>query len=280
MIAKILVHFYLFVHGTLGLPGAGWLVRRFVPWVTGLHAYPFRVSGVGVAIIDFRDAAAFGLLNASLGERGQNTHLIEFIESFLKPDMVFWDVGANVGYLSLDIVRHHPELQAVHLFEPNPTPLKSLNSLFSDHPKVIVHPVGLGRRNEELHLSTERLGTPTGSLVRKFEDGQQVKVVIRQGDQYREEERIPPPDVLKIDVEGFEPEVLAGLTETIRQHRPVIFIEHHFLEDVQLRALLPPGYRTYFIMPTGKVTMEWSTRYQSSDAILVPQEREHAKLLG
>jgi FkbM family methyltransferase len=40
---------------------------------------------------------------------------------------------------------------------------------------------------------------------------------------YCRELRLPAPQVIKIDVEGFEPSVFAGLTETIAEHRPILF---------------------------------------------------------
>lgn len=38
--------------------------------------------------------------------------------------------------------------------------------------------------------------------------------------------RLPRANVIKIDVEGHAPRVLAGAVETLRRHRPVIWFEH------------------------------------------------------
>ena len=85
--------------------------------------------------------------------------------------------------------------------------------------------------------------SPLGSLAYPLDGGQPLPASVREGDRCRRELHIPPPDVLKIDAEGFEPQVIAGLAETIRQKRPVIFFEHTKLDDDQLRACVPPGYK-------------------------------------
>ncbi|MEY2409896.1 MAG: hypothetical protein QOF48_2566, partial [Verrucomicrobiota bacterium] len=211
MIARVLVGFYLWWHGRLHLPGAGWLIRRLVPFTSSLQAYPLRIPNFGGSILDFRDAAAFGLLNVTLGELGDDTHLHARIKNYLKPGMVLWDVGANVGYFSLHLARSFPELRAVHTFEPNPRAFKVLNGLFQGHPKVTVHPVGLGRADSEMDLNASLAGSQTGSLVHHIEGAGNVRVSIRCGDDYARQNQLPDPDILKIDVEAFEPEVIAGL---------------------------------------------------------------------
>ncbi len=46
--------------------------------------------------------------------------------------------------------------------------------------------------------------------------------------------RLPPPNVVKIDVEGAEPAVLRGMSETLRAHRPRLIVELDAADDVQL----------------------------------------------
>ena len=59
------------------------------------------------------------------------------------------------------------------------------------------------------------------------------------------EEPLPPPDVIKIDVEGAEFEVLEGATRALTEFHPTIFLEIH---GTQLHAdcrafLLAKGYQ-------------------------------------
>jgi hypothetical protein len=66
MFADLLVNFYRLVHGRLHLPGAGWLLRRFAPLLPHLQAYPLPLPEVGVAIVDFRKAEAYGMVDLKL----------------------------------------------------------------------------------------------------------------------------------------------------------------------------------------------------------------------
>jgi len=279
MIARLLVGFYLWWHGTLHLPGAGWLIRRLVPVIPGLHAYPLDIPDFGTTILDFRDSAAFGMLNVSLGELGDDEHLYAWIKKYLRPGAVLWDVGANAGYFSLHLVRIHPELAAVHAFEPNPRAFQPLSSLFHGHRKVTVHPVGLGRMNAEMELNASLSGSQTGSLVHQVEGSRHVRVAIRCGDDYARQHRLPDPDILKIDVEAFEPEVLAGLSQTILRKKPLIFFEHHFLTDAQIRQLTPEGYALRFLLKDGRLSDDFADRAAGGDCLLIPPGcLEHSSL--
>ena len=55
--------------------------------------------------------------------------------------------------------------------------------------------------------------------------------------------QIPPPTVVKIDVEGAELAVLAGMSETIAAHRPAIICELHDTHAAFVAAIEACGYR-------------------------------------
>jgi len=275
VIAKLLVNFYRLVHGKLHLPGAGWLIRRLLPYVPGLYAYPLKVPDVGTALLDFRDEAAFGLLNFQLNDLGNDAPLVHHMEAVLEREQVLWDIGANVGYVCMYFARPCHQLSAIHAFEPNPVALKSLRSLFRSHLRVTVHPVGLGARDDQLEMHIPPNGSQLGSVVRKMDRGERVLIQVRAGDAYRKEQQIPLPDIVKIDVEGFEPSVFSGLPETIAQTRPIIFFEHLWLNDDQIRKLVPPDYTLLFILQDGTLTADFVRRTKGHDAVLVPTEKTH-----
>jgi hypothetical protein len=82
-------------------------------------------------------------------------------------------------------------------------------------------PFGLpGRGTANDHLRAQYKRRP---FTRQF------SVSIRPLDEARREEHLPPPDLMKIDVEGYELEVLRGAAATLRECRPALFVEVHGL---------------------------------------------------
>ena len=84
---------------------------------------------------------------------------------------------------------------------------------------------------------------------------------------------MPAPQVIKIDVEGFEPSVFAGLAETIDRHRPILAFEHVHLTDEQIKGLVPKEYALYFIQNDGSIGTDIAMRLNGFDAMLVPTEK-------
>ncbi len=279
MLSKLLVHFYFFFHGTLGLPGAGWLIRRLRPLVPGLWNYPLSLPEIGTAVLDFRDDAAFGFLNFCLGDCGHSKELLRFMERVLHPGAVLWDVGANIGLVSLYFAKPQYGLREIHAFEPNPDALKTLQSLVTCHPTIRVHPVGLGVKDETLEMRASCKGSTDSSLVRELNHRTKiVSIPIRCGDTYLDEKALSHPDVIKIDVEGFEPQVIAGLGQLIQRKRPTIFFEHIWLTEEQIADLVPERYELQYILGDGTMTCKASRRWEGIDAVLTPTERDSLAL--
>jgi len=273
MVSDLLVRFYLVVHGRWHMRGAGWLLRRVAPMLPRLQAYPFAVPEVGVALLDFRDAAACSMMNFfSLGELEQNDNLVLWLAKVLQPGDVFWDVGANVGMVSGYFAHPRFQLSSLHAFEPNPAPFKTLRSLLSDNARCIAHPFGMGDQDEMITMSLSG-SSVIGSVVHDHRKGKQIQVQVRRGDAALREMRLPVPHVIKVDVEGFEASVFAGLTETIAQHHPFLAFEHTHLSDEQIQGLIPRDYLLYFIQIDGSLNNDISIRHNSYDAILVPAEK-------
>lgn len=270
MLAWFFVWLYRCVHGRLGLPGSGWLLRRAARVLPELQSFPLEIPGVGTARLDLRDAAAFALVNLSLGETDNHAVLVEAMAKHLPPGGVLWDIGANVGLISAHFARSERGLSAIHAFEPVPGPLRTVQSLFAGHPVVRVHPVGLGAKNERVTIQYCPHSSSLNSVGRALPGAVPVEIEIRRGDDLCAELNLPAPHVIKVDVEGFEPEVFAGLAKTIAEAGPVIFYEHIMLTDEQVRALVPAGYTLRFLLEDGRLVEDFALRIQGHNAVLLP----------
>jgi FkbM family methyltransferase len=149
--------------------------------------------------------------------RWQDLDMQLFMKSIIEPGDTVVDVGASRGNFTLVASHLCGNDGKVISFEPNQRALSRLNReiTLNTIKNVVVHGVGLGSRDEERGQNqyTRALTDPAnGSNT----------VTVRKGDDLLCDER---PSLIKIDVEGFECNVIAGLADTIKTHHPVIITE-------------------------------------------------------
>jgi FkbM family methyltransferase len=128
-------------------------------------------------------------------------------------------------------------------FEPNPRSYRRAgeNLALNHATNVELLPIAVGDRSDTATLQYDPLDAGRGSIQTPEAEGQTVRrtsvsVDVRPLDELVMSGRIPPPDFVKIDVEGAERAVLAGMEKTIRQHGPRLFIEVHGHDDAEKLA--------------------------------------------
>jgi FkbM family methyltransferase len=167
----------------------------------------------------------------------------EFFATALRPGMVFWDVGANVGFFTVLAARLVGPDGHVVAIEPMPENLRALrhNVALNNLTNVIVVPCAAAARREQLRML--RGHEPTWSRVACNGEGDAGEPV--QGeplDALPARFGVAPPDVVKLDVEGAECDALAGMAELLGEKRPVIVAEMHGRSAEFARVLRAHGY--------------------------------------
>jgi FkbM family methyltransferase len=159
---------------------------------------------------------------------------------------IAYDVGANVGYLSLVMSRAVGPTGRVYAFEPSPHAFRSLESNSRVNPSCTFEALQVALAD---HVGQEPFSDFDYDLVARLGDhsaeysnARVMKVQVETVDHLVDQGRIPPPDLAKIDVEGAELAVLAGMDRMLREQRPKLVIEIHGSEierevDSRLRAL-------------------------------------------
>jgi len=142
---------------------------------------------------------------------------------------VVYDVGANDGVWSLAFAEAGPRIQ-VHAFEPLPEVYARLVTRVGGHALITPHNLAFGSSRSELQMYQDEF-SPASSLLKMTQrhmdefpqTGTQhpVRVQVETMDEYVGKMQLPMPDLVKIDVQGYEDEVIAGGKETIRQARYV-----------------------------------------------------------
>jgi len=147
---------------------------------------------------------------------------LKILPDIVPRDRIAIDVGANKGVYTHLLAR---VAQSVEAFEPNPKIYRVLTRYLPSN--VVAHQVALSDTVGTAELIVPMYGggfsNQTASLnPRKRNAGAgAVRVAQRTLDSYG----FANVGFIKIDVEGFEPAVLAGARETIARERPVMQIE-------------------------------------------------------
>ena len=150
----------------------------------------------------------------------------EVLLGAVRPGDCVWDVGANLGHYTAKLADLTGETGDVFAFEPAPACAERLRARFNHNVNVIETALGNTEAILPLAVSEDPLGS-THSLCDAGKGAVQVKVTT--GDQLICVKKANPPNVIKIDVEGFEVEVLQGLQHTLRSTQcRAVFVEVHF----------------------------------------------------
>ncbi len=204
-------------------------------------------------------------------------HQLTFLEKFLRPDMVFLDVGANQGEFTFfaakrlkygDVIAFEPVNQLFNRLEEN----LNLNTFKN----IILVPKGLSNQvsktsiyqSQELkQYGLRNEGVATLYPQSNFTKAEEVELTTL--DLFiSENSEIQRIDLIKIDIEGGELFALQGARKTINKFRPIILMEVN-LETIQAAGYTPKelldymeelGYRYELIFRHSRLAKGGQTR--------------------
>jgi FkbM family methyltransferase len=218
----------------VGRPFGGIRPRRVYDWLGRLaHPVPefdWRRNRWGDELylsphyhID-RNILIFGTYDADLHQA---------IENLLRPGMVCFDVGANLGEVALHMARRVGPAGEVHAFEPAP-PIYERLRLHVKHNRledvVQAHPIAL----------SDRTGPCTIAFPGADQDNQGLGSIVNLGpksgaaratasaitlDDFVAEHGLTRLDLMKVDIQGGEPAFLRGGRRTLTELGPDLLME-------------------------------------------------------
>lgn len=159
-----------------------------------------------------------------------SNRLIEEIEK--NQIKTLWDIGANIGAISLPLLKRFNKLEAV-MFEPSAEVAGRLIRNLAHNPdlcsrvKVLTIALSDSEGINNFYVSNESFNSGVAGLGHsdnrhKFA----VSVQTYTGDSLVYSKKYVPPQLIKIDVEGYELEVFNGMKNTLSQYHPIIIFEH------------------------------------------------------
>lgn len=166
---------------------------------------------------------------------------VTLFRTLVQPDALALDIGANIGCTGLLL---STLARKVICFEPSPSTFALLrkNIAAGTSGNVEVVNAGLGRADANHEIVFHPSNRSGGFVTDQHLPGHTVEPIkILQGDSYILAAQLEQPvGFIKIDVEGFELDVIAGLAETIATHKPVVTLElNHWCLNAFRRMSVP-----------------------------------------
>jgi FkbM family methyltransferase len=223
---------------------------RDVNYPFTIEVYGYKYQGISGNFIDDR-ILAYGAY-----EKDVLFFMRDYIKAKNDPESIFIDVGANTGQHSLFMSRH---VKRVHAFEPFPPVAERFRRMIelNGFSNIVLHEVGLGKEvalvpffvppSENLGGGTFLTEHATHYAQGPIKPTASFRVVV--GDKWLDQFQVSSIELIKIDVEGYEEFVLAGLSLTLAKNRPVVVVEvsrppSGTIGSVgKLRKFFPNGYR-------------------------------------
>jgi FkbM family methyltransferase len=171
-----------------------------------------------------------------------NDFLLHIAKSYLRPDAVILDVGANLGVTSAIFSVSAPRGQ-IFSFEPSPSiyPYLLKTIAANDIKNCVPFQLALGAQSGQLEFFDNSASASASHLVVKDVTlgGHTHKVEVSTLDQVVKENSISRLDLIKIDVEGLELDVLNGGRRTLESMKPAVFLEFNSFTLIAFGNLNP-----------------------------------------
>jgi FkbM family methyltransferase len=194
-----------------------------------------------------------------------------------------FDIGANVGQHTLFMALLADNVFAFEPFAPVRSQIER-KVLINGLNNVQILPFALGAFDQELPYfpgAGRNSGVGTLDGDHKGDFAAPINISVRNGDKLIDDFKLPRMDILKIDVEGFEPFVLRGLSRHIHADRPIILLElsewarKQLSSETEFRELFYEG--SVFAEVSGRPGCKFELRpfnYSTSwEVFVVPPEK-------
>ena len=179
---------------------------------------------------------------------------VKIMKKLIKKEDVIWDIGSNIGFYTLlfsklakkvKVIAFEPALKTYEIL------LKQISVNGADN--IVLNNFALGDKkgSQELYYEDAALAQGTASFF-AMSGSQHEKVQVETIDTLN---KTVLPDIIKLDVEGYEEQVFLGGAIFFKENSPVIMVELKFLDkDTRKRVegiIEEFGYSIYAIRKRG-----------------------------
>ena len=187
-----------------------------------------------------------GELRGTVGECLSSGHIdsLELLKLARKAGIhVIYDIGANVGTWTL-LAKSLIPAAHIHAFEPLPRHQTDFLCKCFTITDVTLHPIAVGSDNstKAFHVTdfsdASSLLRPTEESWKQFgvREVNELPMQVFRLDDYKKMRHLPNPDLIKLDIQGYELEALRGCSECLESTKAVL-VEVSFIEYYERQCL-------------------------------------------
>lgn len=252
-----------------------WTIRKLLPKQVEIHG--------ATVVLNPADPVVSGALHFGVYEKAET----RFFQSACRDGMTFLDVGANLGYYTALAARAVGPNGRVLAVEPDPDSFGYLEQTIAANAvgNVEAFPVAASDAPAilPLYISTDNRGD--NRLYASDGERPQVEVKARPLDTLLRDNKIDTVDLIKIDVQGYEPKVIAGLRETITASPNLTLLTEFWPQGIDeagedanefLQTLRELGLTLHELKPDGSL----AELTDDTDLIARHQGRRYTNLIG
>ena len=150
----------------------------------------------------------------------------------LKQNMVCVDLGSNIGYYAVIESNIIGESGKIFAIEPSPVnfPILKLNLENQKKNNFLAYNIAIGDKNEDMEfiISAKSNWSKIRMNNEKINpEDKIIKIPVKTLDSFVQENDIEKIDILRMDVEGFEYNIIVGANNVLEKYKPKIFVEIH-----------------------------------------------------
>ena len=153
----------------------------------------------------------------------------KMVQRILRKGNVVVDIGANIGYYALMEARLVGKRGKVYAIEPSPSNLDSLknNIKLNNYENIETYQIGIGDKEGIIKMYLSPYSNLNSLILlknRKIIDIINIRVTTL--DNFLKNKKYP--DLIRMDVEGYEYRIIKGMRNTLQAKKPLkLFIELH-----------------------------------------------------
>jgi FkbM family methyltransferase len=225
-------------------------------------------------------------------------HTTEWIYRIVKPGMIVADVGANIGYYTIQLSKIVGTNGQVYAFEP----FKAFRERLVDHlhwnhcRNVVLSELGLSDKvvtNLPIYFAGNKSGTATLVPLDDASFSEAGTAHLVTFDNYVDEISLEALDFVKVDIDGYEFRYISGALKSLARFRPIVLMEfshlHLLLEGSGVEELALELKKLGYVLYSERTGKPYASRVNflvdtmncaySSNVICVPEESNKDFLL-